>query len=79
MSNVFFEIGDGYRASEIYSVGSQWRINTDFPGTPQVGDIATVLFVEDGTSDSLHDDTCIKTNTGCFTASEAEQFLESLC
>jgi len=36
----FYELGDGYKASELFPIGSKWRVLIDMPGV-QRGEIVT--------------------------------------
>lgn len=59
----FYEVGDGYRASRLYPVGSTWKVMIGCPGVI-VGEILTIISVDDGTNGDA-DDTCIMTDNGC--------------
>lgn len=69
----FYEVGDGYRASTLYPVGSTWKITVDCPGVI-AGEILTVISVNDGTNGDA-DDTVIETDNGCYTATESYDIL----
>lgn len=65
-SHDFFEVGDGYRASELFRVGEQYRINV------------TVTAVDDGSDQNDGDDTRVETDRGFFTATEMREYAEPL-
>lgn len=75
MANEFYEVGDGYRASELFPVDSLWYVNADLPGV-EYGEIVRVYSVDDG-SNGEHDNTRVETSNGCYTALEALELFES--
>lgn len=79
MTKDFFEIGDAYRASDLYPVGDKYRTVVAFDSIP-AGILGVIESVDDG-SPGEFDDTEIKIafengQCGSFTATEFDDCLE---